>query len=513
MPPWSPLLGHLLSAGKMFDRLPADGHSCYMLRMLSLDFPDGAYYLDVWPMQEPILVVTDPDMSYTVETHPVVGVTKPRTLQGWFHPISGGPAQSDLNGAPWRYLHDLFAPAFSSTNVNAMAPVIVDRIEIFRDILRRRAAAADRFELEPAVLSLINDMICETLLGMESDVQRRGHPLTDAMIHQLSLKFTEYNPANALAFLNPLTRYHLWNNSRILDAGMKAQLRRRFAAYLANHPGQEARVFKPLIDIAVEDYLARPENANKASTLTLDRDFLDLMARNMRQAFFVGYDSTASALIFCYHLLWRHPDVLARVRAEHDAVFGPAIDSVPGQIVERPHTLNALPYTTAVIKEAMRLFPVANGIRQGSPDLELVSASGQRYPTAGFQVVVSHYANHMNPRAWPRPEAFLPERWLVERGHELYPPPKAWRPFAHGPRACPGQQQVMTVIKAVLACTVREFDIRDAYDEIDAAAGKKPQDLSGVAGYRPYMVDAGAAHPTGRYPCRVTLSGYKPTRS
>jgi hypothetical protein len=71
----------------------------------------------------------------------------------------------------------------------------------------------------------------------------------------------------------------------------------------------------------------------------------------------------------------------------------------------------------------------------------------------------------------------------------------------------------MTVIKAVLACTVREFDIRDAYDEIDAAAGKKPQDLSGVAGYRPYMVDAGAAHPTGRYPCRVTLSGYKPTRS
>jgi cytochrome P450 len=414
----------------MFDRLPADGHSCYMLRMLSLDFPDGAYYLDVWPMQEPILVVTDPDMSYTVETHPVVGVTKPRTLQGWFHPISGGPAQSDLNGAPWRYLHDLFAPAFSSANVNAMAPVIVDRIEIFRDILRRRAAAADRFELEPAVLSLINDMICETLLGMESDVQRRGHPLTDAMIHQLSLKFTEYNPANALAFLNPLTRYHLWNNSRILDAGMKAQLRRRFAAYLADRPGQEARVFKPLIDIAVEDYLARPENTNKAGTPTLDRDFLDLMARNMRQAFFVGYDSTASALIFCYHLLWRHPDALARVRAEHDAVFGPAIDSVPGQIVERPHALNALPYTTAVIKEAMRLFPVANGIRQGSPDLELVSASGQRYPTAGFQVVVSHYANHMNPRAWPRPEAFLPERWLVERGHELYPPPKASRAAA-----------------------------------------------------------------------------------
>ncbi|SPO01960.1 related to sterigmatocystin biosynthesis P450 monooxygenase STCS [Cephalotrichum gorgonifer] len=510
MPSWNPLLGNLLAAGKVFDRLPADSHSCYMLRMLSLDFPDGAYYLDVWPMMDPLLVITDPDMSYSAETHPQVGATKPPSLQGWFHPISGGPSQSDLNGRPWRYLRDLFSPAFSNSNVNAMAPVIVDRIEIFRQILREKAASGvERFPLEPAVLSLINDMICETLLGMNSDVQRQGHPLTEAMMRQLRMKFTEYNPANLLSFFNPVGRYRLWNNSRILDAGMKAQLQSRFDAYRSDKAGQEARVFKPLIDIAIEDYLRQPGNVGATS---MDPDFLAMMARNMRAAFFVGYDSTASAILFCYYTLWKHPDVLARVRAEHDVAFGPDIDSVPRQIVERPQALSALPYTLAVIKETMRLFPVANGIRDGSPDFEVVDAKGNRYPTEGFQVVISHYSNHMNPKAWPRPEEFIPDRWLVEPGHELYPPAKGWRPFAHGPRACPGQQQVMTEIKAVLACTVREFDIKECYDEVDAGKKKRP-DLAGVAGYRPYMIDAGAAHPTGQYPCRVTLSGYTPTSS
>jgi cytochrome P450 len=110
-----------------------------------------------------------------------------------------------------------------------------------------------------------------------------------------------------------------------------------------------------------------------------------------------------------------------------------------------------------------------------------------------------------NPKFWPRAEDFVPERWLVEPGHELYPPKGGWRPFEHGARMCPGQQQVMTEIKAVLACTVREFNIKDAYAEVDAG---KRINLRGVAGQRAYMIEAGAAHPNGKYPCRVYLSGY-----
>lgn len=484
--------------------MPPGSHSCYLLRKMSLDYPNGAFYLDVWPMMEPVIVVTDPAMANQATSHPTVGSTKPSSLQGWFYAITGGPSQSDLNGRAWKYLHDLFSPAFSNTNVNAMVPVIADRIITFREILHKKAKEGDRILLEPLVLDLITDIIGETLFSMKLNVQHQPHHLSEAMRRQLRMKFSQYNPYNMLSFLNPISRYNLWNNSRILDNGIKSQLQKRFKEYKGNKVREESKEFKPVIDIAIEDYLRQPGNTDAR---VLDSAFLTMMTRNMRAFFFVGYDSTASSILFCYYTIFKHPSVLERIRAEHDAVLGADIDAVPQKIIDSPHLLNSLPYTLAVIKETMRLFPVANGLRKGSPDFEIVDAKGNKYPTDGFSVVISHYSNQMNPKVWPEPERFIPERWLVEPGHELYPLPRAWRPFEHGARACPGQQQVMTEIKAVLACTVREFDIRESYAELDA--GKK-MDLSGVAGQRAYMIDAGAAHPTDKYPCRVSLSNYVP---
>lgn len=122
---------------------------------------------------------------------------------------------------------------------------------------------------------------------------------------------------------------------------------------------------------------------------------------------------------------------------------------------------------------------------------------------------MSHYVLQNDPRTFPRADEFLPERWLVEAGYELYPPKGAWRPFEHGTRLCLGQALVMSEIKAILACTVREYELEECYDEMDTAAGRK-FDLSGVAGERAYMYEAGAAHPKGGYPCRVRNSGYVP---
>src|SRR4051812_31483162 len=61
-----------------------------------------------------------------------------------------------------------------------------------------------------------------------------------------------------------------------------------------------------------------------------------------------GHDTTAIALTFALHLLGRHPDVQRRVHEEVDAVLGD----------RRPTAadVEALSYTTMVLKEAMRLY-------------------------------------------------------------------------------------------------------------------------------------------------------------
>ncbi|KAH8903267.1 cytochrome P450 [Coniochaeta sp. PMI_546] len=511
VPAWNNIMGNLLVAGGIFSHLPEGCHSAYMLRAVSKRFPKhGAFYFDAWPMMEPMLVITDPAMAQKVVMHPKVGTTKPAILQKWFHPITGGPSLFDTNGPVWKSLHKTYSPAFSPSNMVAWFPVIIDRITIFRGLLREKAQTGDRFLLEPLALNLITDIIGEILLNLQLNSQRSTHPLCEYMTAQLALKFTEYKPQNLLAYINPSLYYRTWKNSQLLDKEIRTQLQARFAALKAQQsPSSSSSTpskppFKSVIDLAIEDFLSQPSNAAATS---LTPDFLTTATRNMRMFFFAGYDSTATTILFCYYNLFRNPPALARLRAEHDALFGTDPDSAPGRIASDPHILNSLPYTQAVIKESLRLFPVANGVRYAEDDIGLADDDGTTYPTKDFSILMSHYAIQRNPSFWPDPDAFLPDRWLVEPGHRLYPPKGGWRPFEAGSRMCVAQQLVMAEVKSVLACTVREFDIREAYAEVD---GGEKMDLTGVDGERVFMVEGGASHPNGQFPARVTFSGYVP---
>ena len=109
---------------------------------------------------------------------------------------------------------------------------------------------------------------------------------------------------------------------------------------------------------------------------------------------------------------------------------------------------------------------------------------------------------HRAPQYWARPEEFLPERWLVEPGHALYPAKGSWRAFEHGPRNCIAQGLVMVELRVVLCLIAREFEFADAYAEFDRKKGGARR----YRGERAYQVEEGAAHPVDGYPCRVRLN-------
>jgi cytochrome P450 len=69
------------------------------------------------------------------------------------------------------------------------------------------------------------------------------------------------------------------------------------------------------------------------------------------------------ALQFIYMLVSIHPEVLEKLRLEHSHVFHPSVTGTFTMLQTAPHILNKLDYTTAVIKETLRLFPVGTGVR------------------------------------------------------------------------------------------------------------------------------------------------------
>ncbi|KAK7943702.1 thiamine diphosphate-binding protein [Apiospora aurea] len=506
MPPFNTLMGHLLAA-------KSAAHSVYILnRLAAKHAPQGAYYVDFTPMAWPMLVVTDPVLATQVVEHPIVGAAKPDELYAWFHPITNGASLFTQNGAAWKRDRDYFLPFFSNQNLDASVPFVVGQMAIFRDKLREKAREGSNgsgmFVLEPLILSMMNDIIGKLVLNADLGTQHGSHPLATTMLRQLRLKFAVNNPLDNLGQLNPMKVFNLWNNSRMLDNHIKSQIDTRLQAWRLKKAQDEQNDFKSLLDVALETYMN--QDSTSSSQTDVSAAFSKTLCSQMRMFFFAGYDSTASTMAYGCYTVWQHPDALRKLRAEHDQVFGPRPDAALDAISANPAILNALPYTTAVVKETMRLFPAANGIRQGHRDLVLRDAHGNQYPTDGCSVQMLHYAIQRSPKAWARPAEFLPERFLVEPGHELYPAKGAWRPFEYGPRLCTGQQLVMKELKAFLVLLAREFDIKECYGEID---GDSKRDLTHVDFEKAHLVEAGAAHPRANFPCRVSFSGYQTSTS
>jgi cytochrome P450 len=285
-----------------------------------------------------------------------------------------------------------------------------------------------------------------------------------------------------------------------MDAFIKKELEKRYDDYRANLKLENQKQSKSVIDLALQSYLA--ENPEKA-TQELNKTFRIHAIRQIRLFLFAGNDTTSSTICYTYYLLSINPEAQRRIREEHDLVFGTDRTVAPSLILKQPHLINQLPYTTAVLKESMRLFPGASSIRQGLEGIDVADDQGNQYPTGGTMIWILHQAMHRDPAYWKRADEFLPERWLVEPEDPLYPVKGAWRPFKFGPRNCIGQGLVMLELRVVLALTVREFDIAGAYEEWDRM--HPGSGIKKVDGERAYQIEKGGAHPANRFPCRVSL--------
>lgn len=303
------------------------------------------------------------------------------------------------------------------------------------------------------------------------------------------------NPLEYINIFRPFV--HLYN-SRIMNNYLTQELDHRYSAFQGTKENQT----KSVIDLALKSYLEEHPSATG-----INRDFKDFAMAQIKLFIFAGHDTTSTGAIFTYHLLAQHPEILTKVRNEHTDVFGADTNSAASLLSTNPVLLNQLPYTLAVIKESLRIYPTVAALRDGQPDFFISTKDGHTLPTNQCVVWGDHYGTHHNPHHWQRPEEFLPDRFLVPEGHELYPPKNAWRPFERGPRNCVGQELALTEIKVMLALTIRDFDFADGYQDHDALKGN-PKGWN-VNGQRAYMARRGGGHPADHYPCKVSFAAGK----
>lgn len=144
---------------------------------------------------------------------------------------------------------------------------------------------------------------------------------------------------------------------------------------------------------------------------------------------------TSSLLSWAFERIVRHPDTLARLRAEIDA----GEDDT---------------YLDAVVKETTRLCPAAPIVVRKL--LEPMELGGYTIP-AGTTIAPCVHLVHRREDIYPEPLRFRPERFL-ERPAGTY----TWIPFGGGVRRCLAASYAQLLMKQVIRTVVSEVDLRTA---------------------------------------------------
>jgi cytochrome P450 len=160
---------------------------------------------------------------------------------------------------------------------------------------------------------------------------------------------------------------------------------------------------------------------------------------------FAGHDTSTSTIAFMLYELARHPEALARIGDELDAVLAGAPPTAE-QLVRN------LPELDMALDETLRMYPPAwIGPRRAIAEFEF---AGHHVP-AGTYVAYSSWASHRLPDVFEAPDEFRPERFSAERKAAL--PKGAYVPFGAGSRTCIGMRFGQMEIKAVLALLLQRY--------------------------------------------------------
>ena len=198
-----------------------------------------------------------------------------------------------------------------------------------------------------------------------------------------------------------------------------------------------------------------PENPNAAGMS--DEQIRD----EAMTIFLAGHETTANAMAWTWHLLGSAPEVEARLHAELAQVLGDPAGRVP-TVEDVPK----LEWTRAIVAESMRLFPPA--WTMGRRAIEPHTIAGHQI-SKGDLVIMSQYVVHRDPRWWPAPNQFMPERWIsksassassaapLDSASSAARPKYAYFPFGGGSRICIGESFAWTEAIILLATIAQRW--------------------------------------------------------
>jgi cytochrome P450 len=337
----------------------------------------------------------------------------------------------------------MFAHLFAQKTIAGLEPVINNKTAVLVTQIDRFIALGKPMNMRRYLNYYTIDLFSELLYGHSIGCLERGNDLVDAE--------TPDGKVYKIPFIKSLHDATIINTILGMEAPLLPLTKKIFSLHPYKKSGADydniiyhnTRHRRRNVD-SEDDIFSKLLKNNKGEELNIPEGEVLAECSVMMNA---GTDTTTAALTNSIYLLYKNPEVLAKLRSELDAATGRA--EVPSY-----EELANLPYLRACIEESLRVRPAS------SFGLPRVVPQGGRWIAGQFvnedvTVSVPTYTLLRDPNAFENPTKFDPERWISGDKEKMG---KAHFPFSTGPRACIGRNIAYFEQILVIGTLVRLFD-------------------------------------------------------
>ncbi|WP_263358175.1 cytochrome P450 [Acidicapsa ligni] len=406
-------------------------------------FGRAAHYRLFW---HHILLLNDPSDIREVLVDKAQFFIKERTQKRMKILLGEGLITSD--GETHKRHRRIAAPAFHRQRIQAYAETIVSHAAA----MRTQWSNGKQFDAASEMMRLALQITARTLF--DTEVTAEIHTINDEAnaVMEIYNALTAMPNAELLLKLRVpvpvLVRFR--KSKKRLDSVVDSMIARK-QAEIAKANAKNRAIGGDLLSMLIA---ARDEEAGSNSLNASIKT--GLSASELRDEvltiFLAGYETVANALSWTWLLLGQNPESEARLHAELDTVLQ---DSSGQPRLPTLEDYPRLPYTEMVVAEAMRLYPPAWAMgRQATQDIEI---GPYRIPRGSF-VFFSQYIVQRNPKYFPDPLEFRPERFTAEA--KASRPKFAYFPFGGGGRQCIGESFAWMEAVLVLATLAQRWRLR-----------------------------------------------------
>ncbi|XP_011263152.2 cytochrome P450 9e2-like [Camponotus floridanus] len=350
-----------------------------------------------------------------------------------------------LRGDQWRDIRTLLSPSFTSSKMRAMFQLMSECAVNFSEYLVKAPTDKRIVEMRDIFTRYTTDVIATCAFGISVDSMRDP----DNDFYMFGAKTMNFN---TIALIKILLSQHMPWLTRLLNLKM---INERTNAFFINliadtiKTRDERNIIRPDMLQLMMDSRGKREPGKELTIVDMTSQAFIF--------FLGGFDSTSTLMSFSAYEIAVNPHIQKKLQNEIDKI----LKDTNGQ--PSYEAINGMVYLNATINETLRMHPAqAMTDRLCTKDFELPPTLPGAKPyivKAGTVIWILFYGLQHDPKYFPEPEKFRPERFLAEnRENECNL--NAYYPFGLGPRMCIGNRFALLETKVMLFHLLARCDLK-----------------------------------------------------